>query len=82
MPLIILIISNYYLVTTLFLGLIIIFLNADSLILSLWATTDGDIDETDEAGVGGFLNGIGGFKIVEVAKLLKILEILIISVLG
>lgn len=48
---------------------------------NLWATIDGDIDDTAETGGWGFLSGIGGFKIVVVAKLLRIFEILIIFVL-
>lgn len=77
----ILIISSYYLETTLFLGLIIIFLNADSLIFNLCAMADGDMeDATGETGETGFLRGIGGLSM---ANALSSLVILIISfVLG
>lgn len=49
---------------------------------SLWATAEGDIVEVGETGAWGLFRGIGGFRIVDVAKVLKSFEILIIPVLG
>lgn len=76
-PLMIPIISNYYFDTTLFLGLIIIFLNADSVIFNRCAIADGDMDDAiGETGDSGFLSGIGGLRM---ANVLRSLVILIIS---
>lgn len=71
----ILIISNYYLETTLFLGLIICFLIADSLIFNFCANILG---ERVFGGGDGFFKAIGDFKIVEVAKVFNIFENFII----
>lgn len=76
MPLIMLIISSYYFETTLFLGLIICFRKADSLMFNFWAKDEGDI--AAERGDWGFFIATGGLKMVEVAKVLTILENFII----
>jgi hypothetical protein len=64
-------IYSYYFETTLFLGFIICLRKADSLIFNFCARVDGDMAESGDT---GFLIGIGGFNMLDVAKQLSILE--------
>ena len=48
---------------------------------NFWASEDGDMADMGETGDWGFLRGTGGFRTVEVAKVLKILENFIIPAL-